>query len=71
MASDREPITYTFRYFETGVIVSTANHVFQDDQHAIRLASGATFGFDLEVWDDGRFVVRVSDTGSSGLPPDR
>lgn len=55
---------YTFRYFRDDNIVST-NHVrAEDDAQARDLAQEAMFGFDVEVWDDGRFVY-----ASEGRPP--
>jgi hypothetical protein len=52
---------YTFRYYQNGKIVSFNVVRADDDDQAIELAKEAQFGFDLEVWADGRFVFGSND----------
>lgn len=52
---------YTFRYYQNGKVVSFNVVRAEDDDHAIELAKEAQFGFDIEVWDDGRLVFGSRD----------
>ena len=55
-SSGQKQTNYTFRYFRGQQMVSLANHLIVHDADAIALATDTRFGFDVEVWDDGRFV---------------
>lgn len=56
MSSPAPTITYTFRYFRGDTFVSLNNIKAASDVEAVRLAVDALFGFNVEVWEDGRFV---------------
>ncbi len=65
----REKTTkYTFRYYVGDIMVSMNNVDAKDDNEAVELAIAARFGFDVEIWDDGRFIHGTDGHGKRFQP---
>ena len=53
-------LTYTFGYLLDGETVHAAKHEFADDLDALDAAEQLAEEFEIEVWQNNRFVARVN-----------